>query len=150
MRTCMLLVFIALCLPLFAQMGQPEDALQAPAAAPPRFKTVDVYIDAGDNALAAYQVEVKASRGAVKIVGVEGGEGIYAPAPYYDPEAIQGERVIIGALSTLPETELPRGKVFVARIHVIVVAPEDEAFESTLMAGGGPGGARIGAKVVTE
>ena len=44
---------------------------EAPA---PRFAVVDVYIDAANAALAAYQVEILTTQGTVKIVGIEGGE----------------------------------------------------------------------------
>ncbi len=98
-----------------------EDA--APAAATPRFSYVDVFVDSGARPLAAYQVELvgHVDGGSVKIVGVEGGESAaFRDAPYYDPAAMQGERVVIGALSTLPAGDLPSGKVRIARVHVMV------------------------------
>jgi hypothetical protein len=143
------ILIAAMCLPLF---GQPENQPgDTPAAAQaPRFMAIDVFVDAGDNALAVYQVEVKASQGDVKVVGVEGGEGVFSAAPYYDPEAMQGERVIVGALSTLPEAQLPRGKVRVARVHVMVEGAADAVFEARVMAAGGPDGARIEASGAVE
>ncbi|HEX2838776.1 MAG TPA: hypothetical protein VHN77_11705 [Phycisphaerales bacterium] len=93
-----------------------------------RFTAIDIFIDSGTTPLAAYQLDFTAaapghdeqSSASVKIVGIEGGEpGPYNAAPYYDEHAIQTERVIIGALSTLPADQLPRGKVRVARIHLM-------------------------------
>ena len=39
-----------------------------------RFLVVDVQVDSGAELLAAYQLELAATNGAVKIVGIEGGE----------------------------------------------------------------------------
>jgi hypothetical protein len=88
------------------------------------FGWVDVVVDSGNVPLAAYQVEVSPAPGAnvdgagvrVSIVGVEGGShAAFAAAPYYDPAAIQGQRVIIGAFSLA--AELPAGATRVARVH---------------------------------
>ncbi|HXU77720.1 MAG TPA: hypothetical protein VN794_14195, partial [Methylomirabilota bacterium] len=38
--------------------------------------------------------------------------------PFYDPKAMQQDRVIIAAFSTNPSTELPSGKTRVATIHL--------------------------------
>jgi hypothetical protein len=92
--------------------------------APARFRPVNVYIDSGSESLAAYQIEIKAGNGApcAEIVGVEGGEHpAFRAAPYYDPAALHGGRIIIGALST--ETNLPRGKARVAVLHVRETGP---------------------------
>ncbi len=92
-----------------------------PASMRARFVAVDIFIDSGQSPLAAYQVDFSATDdGPVKVVGVEGGDvGPFHAAPYYDERAIQSERVIIGALSTLPPDQLPRGSVRVARIHLM-------------------------------
>ncbi len=95
----------------------------AGGSAAQRYQPVDVFVDSGAQPLAAYQVELVGhiDGGSVKIVGVEGGEpATFRDAPYYDPEAMQGERVVIGALSTLPAGDLPSGKVRIARVHVMV------------------------------
>lgn len=88
------------------------------------FGWVDVVIDSGSVPLAAYQVDVSPAEGVngaespvrVTIVGVEGGaHRAFAAAPYYDPNAIQGEHVIIGAFSL--DADLPSGATRVARVH---------------------------------
>ena len=49
--------------------------------APVRFEAVDVYVDSGDEPLAAYQFELVDPTGASLIVGVEGGEHAAFAAP---------------------------------------------------------------------
>ena len=67
--------------------------------------------------LGAYQFEWLVNGGKASIVGVEGGEAkAFAPAPYYDPKALQGGRIVIAAFSTA--SDLPQGKTRVARVHL--------------------------------
>jgi hypothetical protein len=115
---------------------------------PSRFEVVDVIIEAAAQPLAAWQVEVKATSGQVRIVGIEGGApGVFAAAPFYDPAAMRGERVIIAAYSTAAATHLPRGRVRVARIHVQVTGGEEPQFQGTLHAAATAGGAEIDAAI---
>jgi hypothetical protein len=124
--------------------SQPAPAQEGSAG---RFEAFDVYIDSGGIPLGAYQVELNAgAESGVKIVGIEGGEGVFAAAPYYDPKAIQNDRVILGALST--EQSLPAGRTRVARIHVIAVGAAE--WRAVLMAAGSADGQRINAKVQVE
>lgn len=109
----------------------------------PKFVAYDVFIQTGDQALAAYQFELIGDASRAKIVGVEGGEGPFAPAPYYDPAALQGGRIIIAAF-TLDEKP-PAGKVRVARVHM----HESAAVEYTpgLMVAAGPDKQALQAKI---
>ena len=92
--------------------AQPEDQPTVTAA----FTALDVVIDSGESELAAYQFELRASDG-VELVGVENGEHpAFAKAPYYDPAALGGGRIIIAALDT--GDDLPTGKTRVCRLHV--------------------------------
>ncbi len=85
-----------------------------------RFVYVDVFIDAGDQPLAAYQFELSAAQGEIKIVGVEGGDHpAFAEPPYYDPKALQNDRIIIAAFDT--DTDLPTGKTRIARVHLAII-----------------------------
>ena len=95
--------------------------------ASPRFVGFDVLIDPHGRALGAYQVEVVAAEGVVAtLVGVEGGDGAYGHAPYYDPAALHGgaiERVVIAGIASAEEGENsggPGGEVCVARLHYMV------------------------------
>lgn len=82
-----------------------------------RFTYVDVFIDSKDQPLAAYQFELAAEKGDVKIVGIEGGEhAAFKAPPYYDPAAMSRDHVIIAAFNT--GKDLPKGKTRVARVHV--------------------------------
>jgi hypothetical protein len=88
-----------------------------PAHKQVQFLAYDIVIDSGAEPLSVYQVEIKDRKGHARIVGIEGGEpGAYNEAPYYDPKAIQGDHVIIGAFTT---ADAPTGKVRVARVHVM-------------------------------
>ncbi|MBI4602682.1 MAG: hypothetical protein HY721_12060 [Planctomycetes bacterium] len=134
----------------------PQQAQQPQQQPPPppdggrlRFSALDVIVDAGAAQLAAYQVEVVAGLPEAKLVGVEGGEArAYAQAPYYDPAALQGGRVIVAAFTTDPDA--PSGRTRVARLHFQEsAAAELEAAEYSvkLLAAAAPGGAPIEAQV---
>lgn len=100
----------------------PPDRPGGPATQLPRFTWVDIYADSGDVPLAAYQLELRATSGDFKIVGIEGGEHpAFATPPYYDPAALQNHRVILAALST--DDALPTGRTRVARVHVMIQGP---------------------------
>jgi len=114
-----------------------------------RFTYVDVHVDSGASPLAAYQVEVACVDPAVKLVGVEGGEARhFAEAPYYDPAALQGGQVVLGAFTV--EGDAPAGRQRVARLHY--QEPEGPAprFEAKLVTAAAPGGSRIEVKVELE
>jgi len=105
----------------------------AQTASPIRFMRIDLSINTGDQPLAAYQLDFRATRGKVKIVGVEGGESpVFKEAPYYDPKAIQQERVIIAAFSTESPDKLPKGKTRVAAIHVQISGNLDPEYRLQL------------------
>ena len=85
----------------------------------PRFCAVDIFIDSGTSPLSAYQLEFSADDHSAKIVGIEGGEhAAFCAAPYYDPKAIQQERVIVAAFNTQKPDRLPTGKTRVSTIHL--------------------------------
>jgi hypothetical protein len=98
-----------------------------------RFGAVDLYIDSKDKPLAAYQLEFSAPAGDVKIIGIEGGEHpAFSRPPYYDPKAMQQERVIIAAFSTNAVDNLPVGKTRVATIHFQVRSAASPDFQLKL------------------
>lgn len=115
-----------------------------------RFAAVDVYVDSGDVSLAAYQFELTANLGDIKIVGVEGGEhAAFQSPPYYDPSALQQGRIIIAAFNT--GTDLPTGKTRVARVHVWITGDQSPEYAAELTVAGGPDGSEIPATIrVTE
>ncbi len=93
----------------------------APPSAVDRFefRTVDIFIDPKGKSLAAYQLDWRIASTNGKIVGIEGGEHpAFRNPPYYDPGAIQHERVIVAAFNTGEESGLPRHRTRIATIHL--------------------------------
>jgi len=113
-------IAVGIALALSSLPGQEPAVPQAEV----RFSAIDVFVDSEAQPLAAYQLTVTAPHGDVRIVGIEGGEhAAFKEPPYYDPKAMQKERVILGAFNTSPAEQLPRGKTRVATIHVQVSGP---------------------------
>jgi len=116
------------------------------SAPPGRFEAVDVFVDTAEAPLAAWQFELTAARGRVEIVGVEGGEHrAFADPPYYDPAALQHDRVIIAAYDT--GDDLPTGKTRIARLHLYVQGAGDPEYAVRLDVAAGSDGAEIPATV---
>lgn len=116
-----------------------------------RFDAIDVYVQSGDEPLAAYQLDLSAAKGDVTIVGIEGGESeVFTAPPYYDPAAIQNDRVIIAYFSTAAADALPRGKVRIATIHVQIVGDVEPEYNATLTAAATAGGEPIDAELILE
>jgi len=134
--------------PLFAAVAsfaQERGAPQEPASRV-RFEAVDVFIDSHEQPLAAYQFELFATTGNVKIVGVEGGEHpAFHEPPYYDPAALTQDRIIIAAFSTA--TELPSGRTRVARLHMQVNGAVEPQYKLRLIASATQDGGAIAAEI---
>jgi len=109
-----------------------------------RFQAVEIFADPQTAALAAYQLEFTVTSGNAKIVGIEGGEHpAFAEAPFYDPKAIQHERVILAAFSTQPTVKLPKGKIRVATIHLQISGDDELKFETKLATAASSDGNKI-------
>jgi hypothetical protein len=104
-----------------------------------RLETVDVYIDTGDQPLAAFQFELTSN---AKIVGIENGVLDDTP-PYYDPAALQGGRIIVADFTTAPNP--PSGKIRVATLMFYAEAKSEYVVK--LVAAAVPGGKRMEAKI---
>lgn len=116
-----------------------------------RFEAVHVYLDTKSEPLAAYQISVRAIKGDVKIVGIEGGDpAAFKQPPFYDPKAIQQEHVILAAFSTKPKSELPKGRIRVATIHVQVTGAGEPEFETKVQAAATADGTKILSTVSIE
>ena len=121
-----------------------EIRLAAAAPADTRFEVLDVFVDSGDRALAAYQFELSAESGSVQIVGIEGGEhAAFSEPPYYDPVALSEDRVILAAFST--GEALPKGKTRVARVHTQVSGPQEPNYVARLTVSASADGVTISA-----
>jgi hypothetical protein len=131
------LLFFLSCRSMFAQSVTETNLVQ--------FRAVDLYIDSGDKPLAAYQIDFSVA-GDAKIIGIEGGEHpAFVQPPFYDPKAMQQERVIVAAFSTNAVSSLPRGKTRVATIHVQISRQAEPRFELKLQAAADANGNRIAA-----
>ncbi len=138
MKGWLAIFFCALTISLFAQ----------PPAAEVHFHAINIYIDSSSSPLAAYQVEFSVTNVPAKIVGIEGGSPkAFREPPFYDPKAMQGERVIIAAFSTEAPEHLPSGKTRVATIHIETAGETRPEFELKLQAAADPAGKRISAMV---
>ena len=111
-----------------------------------RFTTVDVFIDAHERPLAAWQFELSAKSGKIEIVGVEGGEHpAFKEAPYYDPAALMKGRIIIAAFNT--GSDLPRSRTRVATVHLQVTGDVRPEYLASLAVAGSPEGNPIPADI---
>jgi hypothetical protein len=124
-----------------------------PAAAdkPVRFQAVDIYVDSKAQPLAAYQLEFSAPKGRVKIAGIEGGEHpAFNVPPFYDPKAMQQERVIIAAFNTAAPANLPKGRTRVATIHVQITGEEPPQYAVTPQAAASAEGKRLSVEATIQ
>jgi hypothetical protein len=108
-----------------------------------RFRPVDVVIDTGAQPLAAYQLELSYDQEVTRLVGIEGGEGPFNPAPYYDPRGLEGGRVVIAAFTT--NGNPPAGRIRVARIHLAYEGEAAPVLDSRLVLAATVGGVRVDA-----
>lgn len=116
-----------------------------------RFCAVDIFVDSGSTPLAAYQFQFAATNVAAKIVGIEGGaHAAFRQPPFYDPKAIQHERVIIASFNTAPSADLPLGKTRVATIHFQTVSAQPPRFELRLQVAADSQGNKIDARASFE
>jgi len=126
---------------------------QPGADAAVQFRAVDIYVDSKEQPLAAYQLEFSVTNGAsaAKIAGIEGGESLaFSEPPFYDPRAIQHERVIIAAFSTNAVSNLPKGKTRVATIHLQTSRVVEPEFELKLEVAADLNGNRIPAQATAR
>jgi len=130
------ILFCALTAPLFAQQATEEAGVH--------FRTVDVYVDSGNTPLAAYQLKFSVTNSVVKIVVIEGGEHrAFREPPFYDPKAMQEERVVIAAFSTETLENLPTGKTRVATIHLQTTGTERLGIQLELQTAADSAGKKI-------
>ncbi len=102
----------------------------------PAFAVYDVVLDSESRVLGAWQVEVKG----LEVVGLEGGDtAAWREAPYYDPAALAGGRLLVAGFTL--DASAPAGRVRVASIHAIARPGADATV--TLVAAAESGGARF-------
>jgi hypothetical protein len=113
---------------LYAEAGQAATKVGPKV----RFAPLHIYLDSGSRPLAAFQFELKAAAGQIKIVGVEGGQhAAFKEAPYYDKAALyKSNRIIIAAFNT--GRELPKGRTRIATIHLQIIGDAEPDYELKL------------------
>jgi hypothetical protein len=112
---------------------------------------LDVFVDTTDKSLAAYQLEFFAATGDAKIAGIEGGtHPAFATPPYYDPKAMQQDRVILAAFTTDAAAALPVGKTRVATIHLQTLGTDRPEFQIRLQTAADAAGRTITAEATFQ
>ena len=108
-------------------------------------------MDSGAKPLAAYQLEFRVEKGDAKIVGVEGGShAAFREPPFYDPKAIQKERVVLAAYNTSTSNKLPKNKTRVATIHLQISGTKKPEFTVKLTTAASNDGRKISAEATLE
>lgn len=99
-----------------------------------RFVPVEIILDSPEP-VAAWQFELADRSKSTKVVGVENGDSdAFTRAPYYDRGAVErgdAERIVVADYSLAEESRLPRGRIRVATVHLMVEGEAD--FELTLV-----------------
>ena len=144
--TPIILAGICFIVPVLAQQSEQD---YSTAQSGVRFAPLHIYLDSGNSSLAAYQFELKAAAGQIKIVGVEGGQHqAFKEAPYYDPAALANDRIIIAAFST--GGDLPKGRTRIATIHLQIAGDAEPQYELKLTVAGDADAKEIPAEITFE
>lgn len=144
--TVIILISIVAIVPVLAQQSEQDITAVKPKV---RFAPLHIYLDSGNRPLAAYQFELKAAAGQIKIVGVEGGQhAAFKEAPYYDPAALANDRIIIAAFNT--GSELPTGRTRIATIHLQIIGEAEPDYELKLAVAADADAKEIPAKISFE
>lgn len=148
MKKYMVITLITFCIVVAGLAQQSEQ--KGPSAQPRvRFAPLHIFLDSGNQDLAAFQFELKAVRGQIKIVGVEGGQHpVFKKPPYYDPAALANDRIIIAAFST--SHDLPTGLSRIATIHLQIIGDTEPEYELDLIVAANADGENIPAELTFE
>lgn len=112
------------------------------------FAAYDVFVDAGTHHLGAFQFAWQVPPGQASIVGVEGGDGVFQPAPYYDPAALQQHRIVVAGFTLA--NDLPTGRTRVARLHLHLTGDGQPEFTAELRVCADGAGAEIPANLTWQ
>lgn len=145
--TAIILMSISIIVPVLAQQSEQDITTVQPKV---RFAPLHIYLDSGSRPLAAFQFELKAPAGQIKIVGVEGGQhAAFKEAPYYDKAALyKSNRIIIAAFNT--GRELPKGRTRIATIHLQIIGDAEPDYELKLTVAADADAKEIPAKISFE
>ncbi|MHC4509589.1 MAG: hypothetical protein ACYTAO_11615 [Planctomycetota bacterium] len=149
MKTIAAVILASACMivPVLARQAERDYPTGQPGV---RFSPLHIYLDSGNNALAAFQFELEATAGQVKIVGVEDGqhEAFGKTPPYYDPAALANDHIIIAAFST--QQDLPKGRTRVATLHLQIIGDAEPHYELKLAVAADADGEEIPAALTFE
>ena len=141
-----ILTSIFLIVPVLARQSEQDIPATQPKV---RFAPLHIYLDSGNQPLAAFQFKLKAAAGQIKIVGVEGGQHkAFKEAPYYDSAALANDRIIIAAFNT--GRELPKGRTRIATIHLQIIGDAEPDYELKLTVAADADAKEIPAKITFE
>lgn len=153
-----ILLSVSIMVPVLARQSDSEYPEGRPKV---HFAPLHIYLDSGNKPLAAYQFELKAVAGQIKIVGVEGGQHkAFKEAPYYDPKvlhdptaynnttALRSDRIIIAAFDT--GSELPKGRTRIATIHLQIIGDAEPDYDLKLSVAADADANEIPAKISFE
>jgi hypothetical protein len=148
MKRYMALILVTACL-IIALLAPQVSRANRPAEQKVRFAPLHIYLDSGSQPLAAFQFELKATAGQIKIVGVEGGQHkAFKQPPYYDPAALANDEIIIAAFNTAHD--LPSGRTRIATIHLQILGDVEPDYELKLTVAADADGREIPAKITFE
>ena len=146
MKRLVIIIPITICL-VISVLAQQSHLEKTSVQQSIRFAPLHIYIDSGNEDLAAFQFELKTVSGQIKIVGVEGGEhNAFKKPPYYDPAALANDRIIIAAFNT--SDDLPKGRSRIASIHLQVIGDIQPEYELKLIVAANADGEEIPAKII--
>ena len=107
------------------------------------FTSVDIWVNSGEEALAAYQTEIVYDKNKIIVVGIEGGEkNGFKRAPFYDLKGMKSGRIIIASFIKNKQNAL-NGKARIARLHLQVSGEKYNDFSIKLMAAANVKGEKI-------
>lgn len=136
MRVLLLAAVLAVVTPAFPSSAHAGET---------RFYPVEIFIDAGEARLGAWQAELTFPAGRIAIVGLEGGDAPFVEAPYHDPRGLEAGRVIIAAFTLGPLP--PTGRVRVGRIHLMDRGGSSTPIKARLIVAADPDGNEIEARI---
>ncbi|MHC4115829.1 MAG: hypothetical protein ACYSSL_11025 [Planctomycetota bacterium] len=148
MKKLILVILVTTCMVVSVLAQQPEQG-EMSVQTNVRFAPLEIYLDSNEQALAAFQFELKAVTGQIKIVGVEGGEHeAFKEPPYYDPAALANDRIIIAAFNT--GSNLPVGRTRIATVHLQIIGDIQPEYEINLTVAADSDGQQIDATITTK
>lgn len=155
MRTIKVIILTCISL-IFPVLAGQSDQNETGVRQKVRFAPLHVYLDSGNQKLAAYQFELKVTAGkpalakaGVKIVGIENGEHpAFEEPPYYDPAALANNRIIIAAFSM--DKNLPKGRTRITTIQLQITGDVEPQYEVLLTVAADENGNEIPAKITLE